>query len=373
MINGISKLITITVPITACNLNCHYCCIMNRDGWKADAIKIRRSPEYIRKAFSKERLGGICLVNITGWGETLIPPSMPSIIKELLEEGHYMEVVTNGTLTQRFEEIAKIPKELLSHLEFKFSFHYQELTRLGWVDRFFENVKMMKNAGCSFTIELMPNDELVGQIEEVKKLCIEKVGAVCHLTVGRDDVNKRALLTSMSQQEYVKTWESFDSKMFQYKMEIYNTKRKEFCYAGMWSLYVNLSTGDACQCYGIQPNQNIYADLSKPIVFRPVGHGCKQPYCYNGHAFLTMGCIPELEAPTYAEIRNRETVYGDEWFSPEMKEAFSCKLKDSNKQLTNVEKVGFYLSYPIYYFKLLGFNKFYIPRIKRKIRRLLKK
>ena len=369
----ISKLVVITVPITACNLHCHYCCISISDGWKADAIKIKQSPQFIRKALSKERLGGVSLVNITGWGETLLPPTMPEIIKELLEEGHYMEVVTNGTLSNRFDEIAKISSELLSHLEFKFSFHYQELTRLGKLDEFFENVKKMHESGCSFTLELMPNDELIPSIDSIKALCLEKVGAFCHLTVGRDDKDGRSLLTSMSREEYVETWGTFGSKMFEYKMDIYNVKRREFCYAGMWTIYVNLSTGDAAQCYGIKPNQNIYKDLNKPIIFRPVGHGCKEPFCYNGHAFLTMGVIPELQSPTYADIRNRTTIDGDEWFSKEAKEAFSYKLYDSNQELSKTQKVLFYLTYPVNVIRMLETNKFYIPRIKKKIKRLFKK
>ena len=368
----INKLVVINVPITACNLNCHYCCISNRDGWKADSIKLKKSPEFIKKAFSKERLGGVSLINITGWGETLIPKEMPEIIKGMLEEGHYMEVVTNGTLTERFNEIAKIPRELLNHLEFKFSFHFQELTKRNMLDVFFDNVKKMRDAGCSFTVELMPNDELISQIDEVKELCIKELGAICHITVGRDDVDGRSLLTSMSREDYVKTWESFDSEMFRFKMDIYNVKRKEFCYAGMWSIYVNLSTGDACQCYGIQPNQNIYKDLSKPILFRPVGHGCKQPFCYNGHAFLALGMIPELETPTYEQIRNRKTPDG-EWFSPEAKEAFSTKLYETNPQLTSAGKAKFYLSVPFDRLRILAVNKFYFPRVARKIRRIRKK
>ena len=83
---------------------------------------------------------------------------MPEVILRLLKQGHYLEIVTNGTLTNRFDEIALFPKELLHRLEFKFSFHYLELKERGWLDRFFDNVNKMRDCGCAFTVELMPND-----------------------------------------------------------------------------------------------------------------------------------------------------------------------------------------------------------------------
>ena len=46
-------------------------------------------------------------------------------------------VVTNATVSKRFEELAKLPKELLSHLFFKFSYHYLELKQRNLLDKFF--------------------------------------------------------------------------------------------------------------------------------------------------------------------------------------------------------------------------------------------
>lgn len=370
MSTSISKLITISVPFTKCNLKCKYCYLSQRKEWNDDIPEFKHSPKEIREALSKKRLGGVSIINLTGRGETLLPKEMPQIIRELLEEGHYLEVVTNGTLTKRFDEIALFPKELLGHLEFKFSFHYVEFKRLGIMNSFFDNVKKMRNAGCSFTLELMPYDELIPYIEDIKALCIEKVGAVCQTTVGRNDLDGRSLLTALSRKEYEQTWSTFDSTMFKFKMDVYDIKRKEFCYAGMWSLYVDLISGEARRCYGFEPDQNIY-DLSKPLQFRPVGHACKQPFCFNAHAFLCLGVIPELETPTYADIRNRITEDDGEWLSPEVKEAFSAKLKDTNKQLTNSEKIKYYLTVPSHQAKVLAHNGFMISKIRKKIKKKL--
>ena len=56
----------------------------------------------MRKALSKERLGGICLINFCGGGETLLPPEIVKYIRVLLEEGHYIMIVTNATVSKRF-------------------------------------------------------------------------------------------------------------------------------------------------------------------------------------------------------------------------------------------------------------------------------
>ncbi len=350
------RLIAVSIPMQACNLKCHYCYISQLNEWENNKKRGTLDPVLIEKAFSVERLEGPCIINLTGKGETLIPKEIPDIIGRLLRQGHYLEVVTNGTLTNRFEEIARFPKEWLSRLEFKFSFHYLELKKHEWIDRFFNNVQMMKNAGCSFTVELMPNDELIPYIDEIKKLCINKVGALCHLTIGRDDTNGRKILTKLSIDEYLKTWEQFNSNMFRFKYSVFDIKRREFCYAGAWSLYVNLLTGEARQCYGCYADQNIYNDVSKPIRFRPIGKCCKQPFCYNAHAFMSLGVIPEVDTPTYAEIRDRVDLNGEHWLSEEIRQAFSIKLVDQNQRIKGIKWISYYTYYPIYWANIIKIN-----------------
>ena len=86
--------------------------------------EFRYSPDVVQRALAVERLGGICLVNMCGGGETLLPPQMTDYVRVILENGHYVTVVTNGTVSSRFAEIAAFPSELLSRLHFKFSYHY---------------------------------------------------------------------------------------------------------------------------------------------------------------------------------------------------------------------------------------------------------
>ena len=328
----IRRLIAMNVPIKNCNLRCHYCYITAQNQVESGPAVFSYSTEHVAKCLSVERLGGPCIINLTGGGETMIPPELPSYIRALLDEGHYLEIVTNGTVSKRFEEIAAFPGELLSHLEFKFSLHYLELKRLQMLETFAANVRLMRDSGCSYTIECTPTDELEPYIDELKAYCLDNFGALCQLTIARDDLNgSKEILSGRSFGQYCKVWEQFDSTMFAFKRDIYLRKCPEFCYAGCWSLYVDMGSGRAKPCYGQMSDQNIFEDPAAPIRFDPVGKHCRQPYCYNGHAFLALGCIPELDTPTYSDIRNRVCSDGTEWEYHDLKEAFSAKLYDANE------------------------------------------
>lgn len=338
-LDKIKKLILCHVPISACNLRCQYCYITLTKSWDAPHPKFRFSPEYIGNALSHERLGGPCFFNMCGSGETLIPSEMPVVIREILKQGHYIEIVTNGTLTARFTELATLPKELLERLSFKFSFHFSELERLGLMETFFQNIETMRGCGCSFTVELPPADNLIPRIEEIKKICRARLGALCQLTILRDDREADIpVLSSGHLEEYYREWESFDSDMLNYKRTIFGQHQGDFCYAGAWSFYFDLVTGDARKCYSFPKQVNLYEDLSASLDFPAVGHHCPLAHCYNGHALMTFGNIPGQTNVTYANIRNRTRADGTEWLNGKMKAFMSTKLEESNALYTKEEK-----------------------------------
>lgn len=327
------KFIDIYIPVTTCNLRCEYCYITQNGLFANELPKFKYSPEYIAKALSKERLGGPCHLNMCGGGETLLPIELIEIIRKLLEEGHYIFIVTNGLLTERFNEIIKFPTDLLERLGFKFSFHYKELKKINKMNVFFENIKKIRKAGCSFTVELTPHDGIIGDIDSIKEICMKEVGALCHVTVARlHDVKKDIpILTKYSKEEYKNIWGQFKSDFFDFKMSIFNKKRTEFCYAGAWSYNLDLGTGELKQCYASNFSQNIYKDINAPLKEVAIGR-CKQPHCYNGHVFLTTGLIPELKTPTYAKMRNRRCTDDSEWLNFKMKSFLSSKLIESNQK-----------------------------------------
>jgi len=335
----IKRFIDIAIPVQTCNLRCPYCYIAQEKKFLSALPYFMYDAKTIGKALSKERLGGICHFNLCGGGETLLPTEMTNIIYEMLKEGHYIAIVTNGTITKRFEEISNFPLEFRKRLLFKFSFHYTELKRLKLFKVFWENVHKMQNAGCSISVELTPNDETIQYIPEIKEMCLKEVKALCHITVARKETDKNLpILTEYSEEEYYKIWDSFDSELFRFKMSTFNVKRNEFCYAGLWTATLNLGTGVLRQCYCGKIIQNIFKDVDKPINWQPIGNYCAEPHCHNSHVWLTLGNIPELITPKYAEMRNRVCIDGTEWLQKEMKEFLSGKLIDNNEEYNDIQK-----------------------------------
>ena len=369
----INKLILCLLPNQICNFKCEYCYISQLEQWN-NPENMKYSPEHMAKCLSKERVGGTALINLTGEGETFLVKEINEIIMAFLKEGHYVEVVTNGTVSKKIKELLELEPELLAHLFFKISFHYKELKEKGMLEQFFETVNDIKNSAASFTLELMAHDGIENEIDNIQKVCIENIGAVCQVTVGRNDKKKeKALLSNHSVAEYRKIWNTFDSPMFNFKMDVLSVKRKEFCYAGAWSLSVNLYTGEAQPCYWQPYNQNIFEDPSKPIVFKPVGKMCTLPYCYNAHAHMTWGLIPELETPTYCSMRNRKCTDGSEWVKAECKTFFESKLCDTNTEYGIREKSLYTVTFPFLYVKWMTRDiKSNFERVKRFIKRSFK-
>ena len=185
----------------------------------------------------------------------------------------------------------------------------------------------------SISIEMTPCDELEPLIPEVKKFCMDNFGALCHLTIPRD-MNSREikLLSSHTIKDFYSIWRTFDSDLFDFKYKLWGEKRREYCYAGVWSGLLNIGTGDLSACYVGKIHQNIFSDVNKPIEFMAIGHHCTLPHCYNGHSFLSLGDIPSLNYCLYGHQRDRITKNGEHWLNDEMREFLCHRLEDYNKK-----------------------------------------
>lgn len=328
------------LPVTACNLKCSYCYIIQRDKRKLEVPELDYSPQLIGQALSKKRFGGICYFSICGAGETLIPEDTIPIVEEILKQGHFVNITTNGTLNKKFDEILRIDRDLLKKLNISFSLHYLELKRLNKLEDFFENINKMKNNNVSFVLQLNLCDEYMPYIDEIKALCIEKVGAYPQVAATRkeeDKLNKIELLTDKTIEEYVDQGKKFNSPLFDFTMKNFNIKRKEFCYAGDWSFVLNLKTGKLSKCYAAPLGQDIFSNIHKPIKFEAIGKNCNSKFCFNSSHFMAFGIIPEISTPTYAQLRNRPEA---NWYvSEEIKEAFNSKLNESNQEYGKLKKI----------------------------------
>lgn len=129
---------------------------------------LKYSPEQIAKAMKKERWGGVCYFSICGSGETTAQVGIEFIIRAILENGHYVNITTNGTLTKRIQDILNANKEYTPYLHFSFSFHYLELKRLNLMECFFKNIDLVRKSGASFLVQINLCDEYIPYLEDKK-------------------------------------------------------------------------------------------------------------------------------------------------------------------------------------------------------------
>lgn len=335
----IKRIILLSVPMSICNFRCSYCYLSQRaECYQNKQPILKYSPKHVAKALSPDRLGGLAFVNICADGETLLTKNIDEYVYELLRVGHYIEFVTNLSISPVLERMLSWDKTILQRLEFKCSFHYLELKRKNLLDVFAQNVKQIWASGASANIEITPCDEMIPHIDEIKRFSLEHFGALPQLSIARNDsTDNIEYLTALSLEEYDRIWSQFDSGFWEFKKTIFKEKRSEFCYAGDWLLQVNFETGDARQCYRSRFSQNIFENLDKSIKFKAIG-SCLEPHCYNGHALLTFGCIPHLTKVKYGDIRNRKKDSNSEWLQPKLKAFFNSTLVESNEEYSVAQK-----------------------------------
>lgn len=326
----IAKFIECLIPITLCNLKCHYCYVIQRENRGMRHATFEYPISHMIKCLSKERFGGAVYFSICGAGETMLCPELPELVKGLLSSGHVVNITTNGTCTkQMIELLGTLTDEESKALHFSFSFHYLELKRLGKIDVFFDNVNRAKNNGCSFFVQFNLNDEYIPYLEEIKKLALNNTGALPQVMTTRKENDLKSdieLYTKKSKDEYVKYGREFDSPLFEYTMSNFDRKRKEYCYAGQVSYVLNLATGILQACYASVQKENIFKHPDKPIEFKPMGHRCASKFCMNSSHFMALGVIPDRNEATYAGLRNRKSSDGADWYNDFHKEFLSQHL-----------------------------------------------
>ena len=329
----VKKILLFRIPVSICNFRCHYCYIGQRPvHFQGIHPEIRVTPEEFGKAFSVERMGGVCYANFCADGETLLTKDLDLYVKSFCEQGHFAEVVTNLSVTKALERFLEWPPELLKHLEFKCSFHYLWLKEHDLLETFANNVNKIWEVGASANIEITPSDELIPYIDEVKVFSMEHFGALPHLTIARDDRTKNIdYLTRLPMKEYDATWSQFDSEFWRFKKSIFGIKQTDFCFAGAWSYYVDMCTGNTKPCYFGEEFFNFYDKKEGKylsLAKKPVGR-CPIAHCYNGHALMTLGLIPHKYSTCYGDIRDRVKIDGTHWLQPNLLSFFNTKLEQS--------------------------------------------
>ena len=199
------RFIECTIPVTVCNIECPYCYVIQENRRSMKLAELKYPPSHIAKALRKERLGGICLINICGSGETFAQKEVNEIVPLLLKEGHYVNVTTNGTLSKRIRALVDSIPEYINHLHFSFSFHYTELVKHHLLNEFFSNIKYVREKGASFVLQFNLCDEYLPYLDEIRKLSIEHVGALPQVALTRDELSTPlSFYSKMSFNDYKK-------------------------------------------------------------------------------------------------------------------------------------------------------------------------
>lgn len=312
-------------PITACNLRCEYCYVIQEERRWDKIEKTNYSIPQMLEALSKKRLGGTCYFSICGAGETLIPEDIVPFVYGLLKEGHYVNLTTNGTIVKRFEEFVEFPKELQERLHFSFSLHYKELKERNLLEVFKNNVKKVQNTKkISFFVQFNMYDGYLPYLQEIKNFCVDNFGAPPQLCATRNMRTPEVeLLTTKTKDEYFSLGKEFKSKLFEMTNQQFMKKQTNFCYAGRFSYSLDLKTGILKPCYCSAINQNIFEDSVSPILDCPVGFNCESPYCMNNSHFISLGVVPSITCPSYGELRDRPEA---KWQTKKVKDFLSQKF-----------------------------------------------
>lgn len=358
----VKRIVNFIIPVTKCNLYCHYCFISQESGFAGEIQPLKYSLDHLQKAMDKRRWGGMCHLNICSMGETLLGPYVVELARRMIDNGHFVSIVTNGTITARINEIAKLPKKYRRNLFIKFSFHYLKLKELNLLDKYWDNVRIIRDAGIGFTVELTANDESVPYIEDIKRECLDNIGALCHINESRNNVDEYKRLTNLDLSEHQKAWGSFESPLFAFQQKLWMIKRHEYCHAGNWVVSLNISNGTLQPCFsGGDIIQNVLDNPSEEIHFKEIGCKCPWSHCYAAYVLMTTGVIPTFETPTYASLRDRKYGDGEHFLSKTADRFFSSKLIDAwkKKNRQNKLKIHFGIDDVIWVFENLKHFDYY--------------
>ncbi|MDR1683913.1 MAG: hypothetical protein LBR90_00425, partial [Elusimicrobiota bacterium] len=99
-------------------------------------------------------------------------------------------------------------------------------------------------------------------------------------------------------------------------------------------IIINLEKGAVSKCYYTPEEQNIFEDLSKPLIFEPIGYNCPKPHCALNYNWHGTGIIPELDICTYGKMMERPNTY-----NPKLVKLLDFKFADVYKTRSDSEKI----------------------------------
>jgi hypothetical protein len=243
-----------------------------------------------------------------------------------------VSVVTNALLRAQLLEIINKAGLNRDYLFFKCSFHYLELKRLNLLEKFFDNIDMIKAHQISFTVEMTVNDATIPYIQAIKEICQKRLGALCHIIESRNEKDERFnRLTQLSIEEHRSVWESFNSPLFAYQQKTFEIPVTTYCYGGDYSLRLDLQTGNLYPCNLPMPLDNLFAETNHLPNFTAVGSNCSLQNCFKRHVdSLLCGCFEDENAISYKAARDRKCSDGSVWLNDVISQSYQNKCAESH-------------------------------------------
>lgn len=284
MESNIKFFINARVHTRGCNLRCDYCYLWQHGhvNDKANCV-LRNSLDYVLKAFSPKRLGGICYINLAGDGETMLPEDIEELLLGLMDQGHYLTVFTNGTMSGKIKSLILKAKSrgISSHIHFNLSLHYLELERLGLKNKFTETAHFLKKEGISVSVSVILGKSYVPVIDDIKAYCDTELHIKPQIGRAFNEDDSGNVAWSLTDEEYENAVARFVGQTKAPQLDNFHKKEKRFCYAGQWSLVLDLTTGVASQCVNNSDNIfNFYDSIDQLPELLPVGNCCKAVCCF---------------------------------------------------------------------------------------------
>lgn len=325
-----------------CNLRCKYCYVGQYASSKERATiqPCRYNPDDLYMALNKNRMGGTCIVTFSTTGETLLAKETLLYLEAILQAGHFLHISTNLTISKNIDRLLNLPQELQSRLFFKASIQYEELKRHNLLKLFSKNCNKIWDKNLTCAVELVPYDDIIPIIPEIKQWCLKNLGALPQLSMPRDEtVSEIRLLSSYTINEFSKIWEDFYSEEFRFKVHMWDKKINNFCYAGKVSCFVIVNTGEMLTC----PKSKVIGNFFSGDKLRTEAAAyCPQEHCFVCHNWLGFGSCPSIDETNYLLQRDRIMNDGRHWVSERCRHAFSQRVCDNNKLYSEKEEKKIY-------------------------------
>lgn len=315
---------------SVCNMGCSYCYVDFADPKLKHNSYFSHSIEFILKALSPERLGSCAYFSMCSDGETMLKPGIIELTYGLLMQGHYVGLITNGTVTEKVKRLIEFPEELRSRLLVQNSMHFDELKKKNLLDVYFDNINSLRRSGISVNATMPGSDEDIENIPEIKELCMSRIGFLPMISPIRGErwggeYEGFPLGSKYTWEEYVEIWKDFDSPSIKCRKHTLN-HIDEICFAGMHSGYINIQTGDLLTCVPGKKIANIYKDITQEIPFLEEPNFCPFGFCSHNGYFLSGREINGAVLPTLYEFHNRYDKEGKPTFGEKIRKAmdFIC-------------------------------------------------